>query len=128
LREANLPANIQPVRTGGPSTGAGFFLGLEYENAWAGFSALGERGKPSDKVADEAVLAAIAFHQQPMALDPHLPDQILVALALAEGPSALSISEITRHTRTNIAIIAHFLDRPIQVNAGEGAPGKITVG
>jgi RNA 3'-terminal phosphate cyclase (ATP) len=127
LREADLPALVQPIRTGGPSTGAGIFLHMQYENVAAGFSALGERGKPSDKVADEAVSAAIAFHQQPMALDPHLPDQLLVALALAEGPSALSTSEITRHTMTNIAIINHFLDRSIQVSAGEGAPGKIFI-
>jgi len=127
LRESSLPGYVQPVRTGGPSTGAGFFLSLEYENARAGFSSLGERGKPSDKVADKASFEAVDFHQQPMALDPHLPDQLLVALALAHGPSALTTSAITRHTLTNIAIINHFLARSIQASAPEGSPGKITI-
>ncbi len=127
LRDVGLPAHVQPERTGGPSTGAGFFLHMENENTRAGFSSLGERGKPSEKVADEAASAAIAYHQQPMALDPYLPDQILLALSLAHGLSALSTITITRHTLTNIAIIQHFIQRDIQVNGQEGTPGTIIV-
>lgn len=127
LRAAGLPAVVEPQRTGGTSTGVGIFLGLAYANARAGFSALGRIGKPSEKVADEAAHALIDHHNQSAALDPHLPDQLLPALALADGPSALSTQEVTSHTLTNIAVIRHFIDRPITVDGAEGRPGVVQV-
>ncbi len=127
LREAGLPTNIQPLRTGGPSTGAGLFVAVRYEHSIAGFSALGERGKPSDVVAEEAIRPLITFHQQQAALDEHLPDQLIPALALAEGPSVLSTVAITQHVLTNIAIVQHFIKRPIKVEGAEGQAGIIRV-
>lgn len=133
LRAAGLPALVEPRRTGGASPrtrgpGAGLFLGLIYTNARAGFSALGQIGKPSEEVADEATQALIAYHRQSAVLDPHLPDQLLPALAVAGGASALSTQVITRHTLTNIAVIRHFIDRPITVEGIEGQPGILEVG
>lgn len=127
LKAAGLPAVVEPRRTGGTSTGAGIFLGLTYTHARVGFSALGRIGKPSEEVAGEAAEALIAYHRQNGVLDPHLPDQILPALALAEGPSALSTQEVTRHTLTNIAVIRQFIDRPITVDGAEGQPGVVRV-
>ena len=127
LRSAGLPSAVQPLRASGVSTGVGIFIGLEYENGYAGFSALGARGKPSETVADEAVMPLVSYHQQTAALDPHLPDQLLPALALAEGSSALSTVEITRHTLTNIAVIGYFLERHIVVEGEEGRTGIIRV-
>ncbi len=127
LREAGLPAVVQPVRAGGPSLGAGICLALEYQGVWAGFSGLGEKGKPSEVVADEAAEALVAYHQQGMALDEHLPDQLLVPMALAEGPSALTTRRITLHTLTNAGIIRRFVDRAIRIQGAEGKPGRIEV-
>jgi len=127
LKSAGLPPKVEPERTSGPSTGAGIFLGVTYANARAGFSALGRVGKPSEEVATEAAEALIAYHHQSAALDPHLPDQLLPALALAKGPSTLSTQEITRHTLTNISVIQHFIDRPITVDGAEGQPGIVHV-
>jgi RNA 3'-terminal phosphate cyclase (ATP) len=127
LREAGLPAGVQPQRTGGPSTGAGLFMALEYEHCCAGFTSLGERGKPSEKVANEAAGDLIAHHKQEAALDRYLPDQIVAALALAEGPSALGTTAITRHTLTNVRIIRRFVEREIVVEGAEGQPGFVRV-
>jgi RNA 3'-terminal phosphate cyclase (ATP) len=127
LREAGLPARVEPVRTGGPSTGAGLFLATEYENLITGFSALGARGKPSEVVADEAVGDLIAAHRQGEGLDAHLPDQLLPALALAEGSSTLKTVKLTGHTRTVIDIIDHFTERPIRVEGAIGEPGSVTI-
>lgn len=127
LYEMGLPGAVQPVRAGGKSTGVGIYLAAMYENAAAGFSALGERGKPSDEVADEAVDDLIDFHDQNMALDPYLPDQILPAMALAEGPSAMSTVQITQHTITNIGIVQRFIERKITVEGREDSPGVIRV-
>jgi RNA 3'-terminal phosphate cyclase (ATP) len=128
LREAGLPPRVQPERRGGPSTGTGIFLAAQYANACAGFSGLGEKGKPSEAVANEAAEALAAYHQQGMALDEHLPDQLLVAMALAEGPSAMTTRRITLHALTNATIIRRFVDRPIRVEGFEGKPGTIVVG
>jgi RNA 3'-terminal phosphate cyclase (ATP) len=127
LKAAGLPPRVEPERAGGPSTGAGVFVGLTFDGVRAGFSTLGRLGKPSEEVASEAIEALLAYHHQPAALDPHLPDQILPALALARGPSMLGTQEITRHTLTNIAVIRHFVERPITVEGTEGQPGFIRV-
>lgn len=127
LRAAGFPAAVQPLRRGGPSTGTGLFLASLYENVPAGFSALGEKSKPSDQVADEAVDELIRYDRNEWALDPHLPDQIVPAMALAQGPSAMSTIEITLHTLTNIDIIRHFIRREIKVEGKEGQPGIIRV-
>jgi RNA 3'-terminal phosphate cyclase (ATP) len=128
LRENDLPASVEHLTGSGRSTGVGLSIAAIYENVRAGFNALGEKGKPSPTVADEAVQALLTFHDQPSALDQHLTDQILPALALAEGESRLTSEEITLHTLTNIAVIRHFIDRRFEVTAREGEPGTITVG
>jgi RNA 3'-terminal phosphate cyclase (ATP) len=127
LREVGLPPQVQPERRGGPSTGTGVFLAVQYATACAGFSGLGEKGKPSEAVADEGAEALAAYHQQDMAVDEHLPDQLLVAMALADGSSALTTRRITLHTLTNAVIIRRFVDRPIRIEGLEGEPGTIHV-
>jgi RNA 3'-terminal phosphate cyclase (ATP) len=127
LREEGLPARVEPVRTGGPSTGAGLFLAAEYEGLVTGFSALGARGKPSEVVADEAVDELISTHQHGEGLDAHLPDQLLTALVLAKGSSALKTVEVTGHTMTVVDIIGHFTERAIRVEGTVGEPGGVTI-
>jgi RNA 3'-terminal phosphate cyclase (ATP) len=127
LKGAGLPAVVQPVRTGGHSTGAGLFMMAAYEGITAGFSGLGKKGKPSEQVASEAADALIAYHQQDRPLDPHLPDQIIPVLAWAEGESVLSTQRITRHTLTNIRTIGAFIERDIVVEGEEGQPGTIRI-
>ncbi len=127
LKDAGLRPGVQPLREGGPSTGVGISVAVIYQNVAAGFSALGEKGKPSEAVADEALDALIEHHEQGAAVDPHLTDQLLTAMALADGPSALSSSRITLHTLTNIGVINHFLPRRFTVDGVEGQPGLVRV-
>jgi RNA 3'-terminal phosphate cyclase (ATP) len=127
LKDAGFPAGVQPLRTGGASTGAGIFITVTYGNVHAGFSALGERGKPSEQVAEEVVRDVLAYAEADEALDPWLPDQLLVALALADGPSAMTTVRITRHAITNAAVIQQFISREIVIEGVEGAPGTIHV-
>jgi len=57
-----------------PSIGQGSFLFLraESESAIAGFSALGKKGKPAEKVADEAVDSLRNYLKSDGCVDPHL--------------------------------------------------------
>jgi len=75
----------------------------------AGFHALGARGKPAEQVADEVVEEFLRFTQRQAALDRHLADQVLLYLARARGPSALTTEEVTSHLLTNLWVIEQFL-------------------
>jgi RNA 3'-terminal phosphate cyclase (ATP) len=92
------------------------------------FFALGERGKRAERVADEAVAQAVAFLKaDPPGVDPHSADQLVLPLALAEGPSAYRVAEVTPHLTTNIAVIGHFLEREIVCEGQESKPGVVHI-
>lgn len=88
------------------SPGSSLLLRAEYEYSLAGFDELGERGKPSEDVADDAVDAFLAFHDGPGAVDRYLADQLLVPLALAGG--VVLAPQLTDHIETNAAVIEQF--------------------
>jgi RNA 3'-phosphate cyclase len=92
----------------------------------AGFHALGARGKPAEKVADEAVEEFLRFQNRQAALDRHLADQVLPYLARAAGPSAFTTEEITSHLLTNLWVIGQFLGPSFQIQGNLGEPGEIT--
>jgi len=131
LEAEGLSVEIERVRWPGPGQGAALFLTAEHEGIIpATFAGLGERGKPSEAVADEAVDQLLAFEAvKDAAVDPHSADQILLPLAFAAGRSEFTVSEVTEHLRTNIETIGAFLERSITVEApeGENQPGRVTI-
>jgi RNA 3'-terminal phosphate cyclase (ATP) len=93
------------------------------------FFGLGARGKPAERVADEAVDQVIAYLDAGDALvDSHSADQIVLPLALAEGPSEYRVAEVTTHLTTNVGVIQHFLERDIRCEGAEGEPGVVRIG
>ncbi len=113
---------IELVRWPGAGQGAAIALIAEHEgNVPATFVGLGERGKPSEAVAEEAVDQLLNFEAvDDAAVDLHSADQILLPLAFAPGRSEFSVSEVTGHLRTNVETIGAFLDRQITVeDAGD---------
>jgi RNA 3'-terminal phosphate cyclase (ATP) len=114
--------------------GAAVALWAEHEGEGEGqapatFVGLGERGKPAEVVADEAVDELLAHEAVANgAVDPHSADQILIPLALAPGRSDYTVSEVTEHLRTNARTVRAFLDREITVEEPEAdRPGRVTV-
>jgi len=91
----------------------------------AGFSALGARGKPAEKVADEAAEDYLRFRKRQAAIDRHLADQILLYLPWADGPSTVITEEITLHLLTNLWVIEQFLGPLFQVEGAMEEPGII---
>jgi RNA 3'-terminal phosphate cyclase (ATP) len=89
------------------------------------FFGLGERGKPGEKVADEATAQAGEYLKATGVVDPHSADQIVLALALASGPSEYTVSEVTQHLLTNVVVIQQFVERSIVVEGEEGQPGRV---
>lgn len=127
LRRAGLECELEIERwSGGPGTVV--TLILPTRPAAAAFVALGQRGKPAERVADEAADQLLDhYHTRPDAVDPHSADQILMPLALADGPSRYEVSRVTRHLLTNIAVVRHFIDRKITCSGSEGEPGCVTL-
>src|SRR5262249_17484431 len=93
------------------------------------FFGLGARGKPAEKVADEAVgqVAAYVKADPIAAVDPHSADQIVLPLALAKGASRFSTSEVTSHLLTNLAVIRRFIEREIVCEGEEGEQGEVRI-
>lgn len=127
LRAAGLEGKIQPLRARGTAAGAGIFVYAQYTNGRAGFSALGRRGVPSEKVAEEVCRALLDFHRTGNApVDPFLCDQLILPLALAQGESILRTSQLTEHARTVLHIVQQFLDIRLRIEQ-EGVGASIFI-
>jgi RNA 3'-terminal phosphate cyclase (ATP) len=116
LEQAGLPAAITPARVQSVSPGAGIFLAAEYEASLAGFSSLGQKGKPSEQVAEEAVEQFLAFHQNGAFADEHLADQLILPIALVGSPVTFSTSTLSQHTLTNIWVVEQFFGSIVAVD------------
>ena len=101
---------------------AGFARGVEANCAgnaltiWSGAfgaSALGQIGKPAEKVAQEACAALAQGLGSGCSVDAHLADQLLIHAALAEGKSEFSTHEFSSHLRTNAGVIRAMTGRNI---------------
>jgi len=105
-----------------PGKGSFCFIRADFENVGAGFSSLGELGKRAEQVADEAVEDFLEYWKGQGALDQHLADQVVLYMALAEGESVVTVSEVTEHLTTNIWVIEQFL--PIKYSLEEDPSGR----
>ena len=110
-----------------PSNGPGSFLFLlaEYEKTVIGFSSLGSRGKPAEKVSDEAVEALKNYVASDGCIDPHLADQLTPFMALAKGNSSFTTTQITGHLLTNLWVIQHFLEVKLLRRGEKGEDGRV---
>ncbi|MBI4795069.1 MAG: RNA 3'-phosphate cyclase [Deltaproteobacteria bacterium] len=115
----DLPVDF--IEAGGLDPGSMVFL----YGPRAGFDGLGARGKPAEKVADEAADAFLAFRDRKAAVDRHLADQIVLYLARARGPSSFITPEITLHLLTNLWVIEQFLGPTFEVKGELGERGEV---
>jgi RNA 3'-terminal phosphate cyclase (ATP) len=131
LEAEGLECEIQLVRWSSPGQGAALSLIAEHDDLIpATFVGLGERGKRSEAVADEAVDQFLAFETVTgAAVDAHSADQILLPLVFAAGRSEFTVSEVTEHLRTNVETIRAFLDRAITVEQpkDEHEAGRVVI-
>ncbi|MBC5792814.1 MAG: RNA 3'-terminal phosphate cyclase [Nanohaloarchaea archaeon] len=98
------------------STGSTLVVKAVYENSVAGFDVLGEKGKRSEEVANEAVRGFKKFHSSDAAVDEHMADQLMLYLGLFGGE--IKVRSMTSHLKSSIDILEEF-DRSFQVEKGE---------
>ncbi len=113
-----------------PSLGKGSFVLLRAEfsgKARACYTALGAPGKRSERVADEAVDALMAFLKTDGCVDQYLADQLLLPLALLEASSSFRTSQITQHLITNAHVIQKFLPTEILIDGDMDQPGMVSL-
>ncbi len=91
---------VRGERLPSPGQGTVVVLRAEAEHGAGCFTSLGAKGKPAERVADEAVESLIHYLQSGAALDAHLADQILLPLAFAAEASAFTTEALTAHVRT----------------------------
>jgi RNA 3'-terminal phosphate cyclase (ATP) len=128
LKSAGLNVHfVEESWEGGPGTVLS--LSLNTQPVPTLFFGLGARGKRAEAVADEAVDQALNFleNRKNGGVDPHSADQLVLPLALADGPSTLAMAEVTQHLLTNMDVIRTFLDRDIQCEGEVGQPGVVRI-
>lgn len=96
--------------------GSAIVLRVDCGGSLAGFSALGERGKPAERVGEEAADAANRFLDHDAPIDGHAADQLLPFLAMAGG--RLRIPAVTDHVETGRSLLASF-GREVRLESGE---------
>jgi RNA 3'-terminal phosphate cyclase (ATP) len=123
LRSNGINARLEVVDAPAKGQGTVVFLWAEFENTVAGFTSLGELGKPAEQVAKEAAQDLLAFLQCDAALDRHMADQLVLPLAIASGPSRFTTEMVTPHLLTNTWVVNRFLPGRVRVDGEEGEPG-----
>ncbi|WP_408957396.1 RNA 3'-terminal phosphate cyclase [Natrinema sp. 74] len=89
-----------------PSPGSALVLRVDHGTGSAGFSALGERGKPAERVGEEAADAANRFLEGVAPVDRHMADQLLVFLAVAGG--RVQVPAVTDHLVAGCDLLGEF--------------------
>jgi len=105
--------------------GSLLFCWISGQGRYGGFTGLGARGKPAEKVADEAVSGLLAFLDSGAACDKYLSDQILLPAVLARGESQWSTNSISNHLLTNIWVTRRFGLGKVKLLEEDGKSGLI---
>jgi RNA 3'-terminal phosphate cyclase (ATP) len=123
LRSHGVNVRIDVVDAPSKGKGTAVFLWAAFENALAGFTSLGELGKPAEQVAEEAAQELVEFLQASGALDRHLADQVVLPMALASGRSSFTTEAVTQHLLTNAWVVNQFFPDHVRVEGQEGEAG-----
>jgi len=99
-------------------TGAGTVIGAD---------SLGERGKPAEKVGEDAASKFLEEVRSGAPIDRHMGDMIIPFIAVAEGTSEVKVSKLTLHLLTNIQITEMILGVKFNVEGGKDEAGIVEV-
>lgn len=127
LADLDCPVEIEVQTLPSPGKGSLLLLHAEFEAGQACYFGLGARGKPAERVADEAVDALHTFLRGRGVVDEYLADQLLLPLAFAEGDSEFRISKITQHLLTNAEVIRAFGAAEIDIRGELDQHGAVEI-
>jgi len=108
--------------------GSGVLLYAETTSgAVLGADALGERGKPAEKVGKEAADKLLKELKSRMPIDRHMGDMLIPYMAVADGYSMVNVSEVSMHLLTNVQITDLIAGTKFKVEGELKSPGKVHV-
>ena len=118
---------VEIVQRRQPSAGPGaaVIITATCENGSGGFSALGERGKPMERVAEEACKAFLRWWKSGAACDEHLGDQLVLPAALAGGESRWTVPEVTEHLQTVLWVVGQLLPVEAEITGREDGTQQV---
>jgi RNA 3'-terminal phosphate cyclase (ATP) len=107
--------------------GAAVLLVAECEGGLAGFSGLGERGKPMEKVAEAPCEEFMRWWKTGAAVDEHLADQLVLPAILASGESCWTTPVVSEHLRTVIWLVDQFVPAACRLDEREDGTATVTL-
>ncbi len=108
LEGREIKVKIEEMEGSATCPGSLLFCWISGQGRYGGFTGLGAKGKPAEKVADKAVSGLLAFLDSGAACDKYLSDQMLLPAVLAGGESHWSINSISNHLHTNMWVTECF--------------------
>ncbi len=91
-------------RTPAIDKGSGIVIWAVTDTGVVGGDALGEKGKPAERVGSEAAEKLLSELETRAAVDQHALDNLLIYAALASGESMITASHMTLHAETVIEL------------------------
>lgn len=125
MKAVGRQVHVEIRRMPSPGSGAAVTLVAHCEGGSAGFSGLGERGKPMEQVAETPCRQFMEWWKTGAACDEHLADQLVLPAALAHGESRWSTPAVTDHLRTVLWVAQQFL--PVRATLAERGDGSASV-
>jgi RNA 3'-terminal phosphate cyclase (ATP) len=89
--------------------GAAAFAYAEFDGGFGGYTGLGERGKPMERVAEEAGSPFEHWLASNAPVDGHLADQLVLPACFSGGRSRWRTGEVTEHLRTVLRLVTEFV-------------------
>ena len=116
------PESQIDLRYANESAGPGnaILLGARFDHVCEISSGVARLGTSAESIATAAAKGLRTYLASTAPVGAHLADQLLLPMALAGG-GVFHTTTVTRHTRTNLALIERFL--PIRFTVHEASPG-----
>jgi len=135
LRRLGVPVKIElewyePGRDPHLGPGSGIVLWAVGERSILGGDSLGAKGKPAERVGEEAAMKLLEDVETGRGLDRHASDMLVTYAAVACGRSVLGGARLTSHAWTNLYVVERILPevRAVFVEGGElGEPFVVEV-
>ena len=93
---------------------------------FVGASSLGERGKPAERVGEEAARSLIEELTTRASVDRYTADNLILWCSLARGRSTFTTSALTDHTRTALELARQFTGAGFDVQVDKTGRALIT--
>lgn len=129
IQEVNIAIETySPNQDPHAAPGSGIALAAKFANGQVlGADGIGERGKPAERVGEEAANNLLAELHSNASVDRHMGDILIPYMAVAEGCSEIHLSKITTHTITNIKVAEILSGVKFNVQGELNQAGTISV-